>query len=353
MIGYNGSYSHTGYMGNTRLTADAGLQLRGDMTGHSELSHTIDRYTLLNRVKLGNITEWSVSPYLSETVKFNEHFSVNAGLRFDRFFHRYRNTFAGDTTLPGLGVYKADAGTLSPKLNFYYHVTDAWQLYLTSGRGFHSNDTRAVVVQHGYDILPATWGSDLGSVFKPAKNIIIHAAVWYIYLQQEFVYGGDGGDVTFNGPTRRMGFDFSGRYQPVKSLYADFDLNYAHGRAIDDAKGQNYIPLAPVWTSSAGITYAAKKGFNGSFRYRFVGNRPANEAYSLTAKGYFITDAVVNYTKDRYELGLVVNNVFNTRWKETQFDTVTRLKGEAQPVDEICFTPGTPFAAKLSLLVKF
>jgi len=49
----------------------------------------------------------------------------------------------------------------------------------------------------------------------------------------------------------------------------------------------------------------------------------------------------------------VVNNVLNTKWKETQFDTVTRLKGEAQPVDGICFTPGTKFAAKLSFAFFF
>ena len=50
---------------------------------------------------------------------------------------------------------------------------------------------------------------------------------------------------------------------------------------------------------------------------------------------------------------LVVNNVFNTKWKETQFDTETRLKGETHSVDEVCFTPGTPFAAKLSFAIKF
>jgi len=84
-----------------------------------------------------------------------------------------------------------------------------------------------------------------------------------------------------------------------------------------------------------------------------LGDRPGNEDYSLTAVGYFITDAVINYTSPKYEIGLVINNVFNTKWKETQFDTVTRLKGEAHPVDEICFTAGTPFAAKLSFAIKF
>jgi hypothetical protein len=353
LMGYNGSYQHIGYIGATKLTTEAGINVRSDMTHNSELSHTVDRYTLLNRIKLGDITEMEIAPYLSETFNFNTHFSINAGLRFDQFYNKYNNKFAGDTTLPGIGVYKANAGIVSPKLNFYYHANDKAQFYLTTGRGFHSNDARAVVVEHGYQVLPAAYSADLGTVFKPVKNVFINAAIWYIYLQQEFVYGGDGGDVTFNGKTRRAGFDFSGRYQPVKSFYFDVDLNYAHGRAIDDAKGQNYIPLAPIWTSTAGITYTNKNGFNGSLRYRYVGNRPGNEDYSLTAVGYFITDAVINYTKSKYEIGLVINNIFNTQWKETQFDTVTRLKGESHPVDEMCFTPGTPFSAKLSFAIKF
>ena len=41
--------------------------------------------------------------------------------------------------------------------------------------------------------------------------------------------------------------------------------------------------------------------------------------------------------------------ILNTKWKETQFDTETRLKNETAPVDEICFTPGKLFAAKLSI----
>jgi len=182
---------------------------------------------------------------------------------------------------------------------------------------------------------------------------LINAALWYIYLQQEFVYGGDGGSVEFSGKTRRIGFDFSGRYEPLRSLYFDVDLNFAHGRSIDDPKGLNYIPLAPVWSSTGGATYTAKNGINGSLRYRYISDRPANEDYSLTAKGYFITDAVINYTRSKYEVGLTINNIFNTRWKETQFDTETRLKNEPTPVDEICFTPGTPFGAKLSFTFFF
>lgn len=353
LVGYNGSYNHSGYLGNIKSNTEAGVNVRIDATHNSELSHTKDRFITLAHIKLGDIAETNIAPYISQTFDLNKHFSINAGLRYDEFYHKYNNKQATDSTLNGAGTYKASAGTLSPKLSFYYHVRDGLQFYLTTGRGFHSNDTRAVVVENGNQILPAAYGADLGTVFKPVKNVIVSAAVWYIYLQQEFVYGGDGGSVEFSGPTKRYGFDFSGRYEPLKSLFFDLDVNYAHARATGVPKGEGYVPLAPVWTSSAGLTYLAKKGFNGSLRYRYISDRPANESNTLTAVGYFVTDAVINYTKPKYEIGLAINNIFNTKWKETQFDTVTRLKSEAAPVDEICFTPGTPFAAKLSLAINF
>ena len=103
--------------------------------------------------------------YISETFRFNEKFSINAGLRFDQFYYKYNNLFAGDTTLHGVGVYKANNNIISPKLNFYYQANDKTELYLSLGKGFHSNDARAVVVVNGLQTLPSAYGSDLGIVF--------------------------------------------------------------------------------------------------------------------------------------------------------------------------------------------
>jgi len=40
-------------------------------------------------------------------------------------------------------------------------VNDRLQFYLNTGRGFHSNDTRGVVIENGKHILPAAYGVDL------------------------------------------------------------------------------------------------------------------------------------------------------------------------------------------------
>ena len=344
LFGYNGSYSTRMIIGKTNWTTTVGAQYRQDLTYHTELSHTKNRIETLNQFKFGNINEINAAAYADELIELSTRFTINAGVRVDYFRSQYKDLLAKPST-----TEHATEAIVAPKLNFYYTANPHWQLYLNTGKGFHSNDARVVVAQDGRQILPAAYGSDLGIIFKPFPKLLINAAVWYLWLQQEFVYVGDEGVVEPSGRSRRQGIDVSVRYQLTKNLYADLDLNTAKPRAIDAEAGQNYLPLAPTFTSTGGLSVQTKSGLSGSLRYRYIGNRPANDDNSIVAKGYFVTDMQLNYTKHTYQLGLSVQNLFNTRWKETQFATESRLKGEAAPVDEIHFTPGTPFFAKLSL----
>jgi hypothetical protein len=52
-----------------------------------------------------------------------------------------------------------------------------------------------------------------------------------------------------------------------------------------------------------------------------MGNRPAKVDNTISAKGYCIIDAEVNYTKGKWEAGSSVQNVLKTIWKEIQFTT--------------------------------
>lgn len=70
-------------------------------------------------------------------------------------------------------------------------------------------------------------------------------------------------------------------------------------------------------------------GFSGSLRYRYLADRPANEDYSTIAKGYFVTDFNLGYTYKSLTYSLLIENLLNTDWNETQFDTESRLHHEA------------------------
>lgn len=347
LYGYNGSYHKIFYAGRTQISSEIGSNIRIDKIDNPELSRTKDREVVTAHLILGEIFEKNLAMYITETFTFNPKWSMNAGVRYDYFHNAYIDKLAGNNK------EKASASILSPKLSLFYLLNDKAQFYLSNGKGFHSNDTRAVVTQNGLKVLPAAYGSDLGTVVKPSKNILINAALWYLWLDQEFVYVGDEGIVEPGGRSQRYGVDFSMRYQPLKWLYADFDINYSHGRAVDESKGSNYLPLAPHLTSIGGVTVKTKPGINTSFRYRYMGDRPANEDYTVVAKGYFVADAFVNYAQKKYEISISAQNLFNVKWKETQFDTESRLYNEPLPVSEIHFTPGTPFFAKMSFTYFF
>jgi outer membrane receptor protein involved in Fe transport len=349
LFGYNGSYSINHAVGKSDWTTTFGVQYRQDITTGTELSRTKDRSIVITPLKLGNINEINAAFYVDESIKFSEKFTLNAGVRFDYFHNRYEDLLLN--TNQNIGT--AQASIISPKLNLYYTLNPKLQLYLNTGKGFHSNDTRVVVPQDGLQILPATYGSDLGIIYKPFPKLLVNAATWYLWSEQEFVYVGDEGVVEPNGRSRRYGLDLSVRYQLTKSLYADIDLNTATPRAVDAETGKNFLPLAPVFTTVGGLSWQNAMGFSGSLRYRYISDRPANEDNSIVAKGYFVNDLQMNYTKNHYSLGLSIQNLFNVRWKETQFNTESRLKGEAEPVEEIHFTPGTPFFARLSLAISF
>jgi hypothetical protein len=143
------------------------------------------------------------------------------------------------------------------------------------------------------------------------------------------------------------------RYQAKDWLYVDGDLNLTHARSKDDPEKENYLPLAPLQSVLGGITVQLKNGFSGSLRYRYLGNRPANEDNSVVAEGYGLFDAVINYRINRLEFALSAENLLNEEWNEAQFDTESKLQNETAPVSEIHFTPGTPFFIKGGVSFRF
>ena len=54
-------------------------------------------------------------------------------------------------------------------------------------------------------------------------------------------------------------------------------------------------------------------------------------------------DLNAGYNQKQVSLGIEIENLFNTSWNETQFATESRLETEADAIEEIHFTPGTPF----------
>jgi len=346
VYGYKTRYSQTSTLGGMRLQTEAGAGFRYDAIDNIALSNTVRRI-FIRDFKRGDIREGNANAFWSETLWLTPKFSINAALRFDYFHFDYTDRL--NAAQPG----SKRRGIVSPKLNFNYQATETVNLFVRTGTGFHSNDARVVVEQSAKETLPRAYGMDVGADIKVTPALIVHTALWRLDLDQEFVYVGDEAVVEPSGKTTREGIDLSVRYQLAPWLFADADLNVTRPRAKGVPEGEDHIPLAPTITSIGGLSFRRQQGINGSLRYRYMGNRAANETNTVVANGYFIADAIVNYTRPGYEFGLSVENIFNTAWKEAQFDTESRLKDETDTVSEIHFTPGTPFALKVRFTKYF
>ena len=325
---------------NAEVNLQAGIGLRYDQVNGNELSHTANRKTTLQQFSFGNVNESNAYAYANLEFEFGK-ILLNPGLRIDRFQFDYVDGLA--IAYQTLSQNKTIA---SPKLNLIFNPNNDWQFYLKTGTGFHSNDTRVVVAQNGKKTLPAAYGADLGTIWKPTSRLWINTALWYLFLEQEFVYIGDAGVVEPSGKTRRMGIDLSLRYQLNDYLFFDGDLNYTYARSTEEPEDANRIPLAPEMTAMGGLSFRHPSGLEGSLRSRFLKDRAANEDNSIIAEGYLITDINLNYSFKNISLGIVAENLFDMEWNEAQFATESRLKYETEPVEEIHFTPGMPFFLK-------
>ncbi len=346
LYGYNGKFSWDNYLDNSDvLTSTAGLGFQMNNIRGSELSHVKNYNDILDYIQHGNVREWTLNTYLDEQFRRSK-WLFDLGARVD-----YLNFYYSDFLNP---VQPPKGKTVaSPKLNIAFTLDNQIQFYTKLGRGFHSNDAKVVAENKGIDVLPAAYGADVGINWKLFPRLYMNSALWYLFLEQELTYNGDDGTFSPGNKTRREGIDFSARYEFTKWLFADFDIVFCKARDAQAPKGNNYLPLSVPLYSAGGLYLKLPGGLNAGWSWRYMKKRPATNDNSLQAEGYFLSDLTANYTKQKFEIGLEIQNLFNAKWRDAQYEIVSRLKSEPAAVDDISFTPGMPFFAKLKFAVFF
>ncbi|HDZ06014.1 hypothetical protein LCGC14_0130190 [marine sediment metagenome] len=330
-----------------RFKYSAGLGFRHDNVDDVSLAHTLNRKIVLEQYAFGDIDETNIYSFINGEYKTG-NWTFNPSVRLDYFKFDYENKLSETYD------NKSESKTIvSPKLNTIYSVNRNWQMFLKTGLGFHSNDARVVTANEGREVLPKAYGVDLGTIIKPTDKMVINATLWGLLLDQEFVYVGDAGIVEPSGKTRRLGVEVGGRYQILDWLYLYSDVNYTYARSTEEPDGEDYIPLAPDFMAVGGLSISDLGNFSGNLNYRYLGDRAANEDNSIVAEGYFVTDLNLNYSIKNWTVGVIVENLLDTQWNETQFATESRLFNETASVEEIHFTPGTPFYLRGKVSVRF
>ncbi|MBT8233681.1 MAG: TonB-dependent receptor plug domain-containing protein [Saprospiraceae bacterium] len=347
ILGFNSTLNSNAQIGSVNFDYRVGVSLRNDKVNDNELSNTVNRSEIINYVKYGDVEESNLGIFANGDWTFGD-FQINGGIRFDYFRFEYLDKLSQTYDNSSLST-----SIILPKINFIYNKNNNLQYYIKMGKGFHSNDARVVIAQNGEKTLPSAYSIDGGFIWKPTADILLNASIWNLYLEQEFVYVGDEGVVEPSGKSNRKGLDLSLRYQPLQWLYLNYDANYTIAKSIESEAGEDFIPLAPDLTMTLGLNFLHPSGFFGGLNVRHLNDRPANEDNSIVAEGYTITDINMGYQWKNVSIGFQILNLFDRQWNETQFATNSRLFDEVEAVEEIHFTPGTPFNIKGNISYKF
>ena len=190
------------------------------------------------------------------------------------------------------------------------------QWYLKLGKGFHSNDTRAVVQQNGQmiDTYGSWWWPRID--MEARTQCVVQTALWQLWMDQNLFYVGDAEIVEPSGKTGRLGLDLSASITSWHEIVLPiWTWTLARPRVLHNS-------AEPVHSTRSGDHFSGRielpnaKGISASLRYRYIGDRPANETNEVIATGYTVFDLQCTYRKGAVTLGTQINNLFNTRWKK-------------------------------------
>jgi hypothetical protein len=294
-----------------------------------------------------------VAGYAEATIHVLPHVHILPAIRFEQFTWDVDDLNPATRTDPMLtsGGSAARAVVL-PKLSIEAEATPKLDLFANAGSGFHSNDARGNVADHGAGALARGLGAEAGFRTTAIPHARLSADVWYLHLDSELVWSGDEGGTAASQPTRRYGVDLEGSYNPLPWLRLDANLSLAHAAFVHNAGNGSAVALAPRIMGQGGATVLRGPAFV-SLRARGIGDRPGNDTGTLTAQGYLIFDLIAGRTFGKLDLNLTINNLLNSDWREAQFADTSAVVPGGPAMEQMHFTPGIPLTATATAAYRF
>ncbi|HEY4211876.1 MAG TPA: TonB-dependent receptor [Steroidobacteraceae bacterium] len=310
-----------------------------------------------------NVHLLDLGPYLEDTTHWTSWFRTVVGLREEY----YR---AGDSSLT-TGFQGSTHETLfQPKGTLIFGPFAQTEVYLSAGRGFHSDDVRGVfgtVPIEGVPgaagttpLLAPTSGLELGIRSDIIPKVSLQFAVFQQDFDSELTYNADAGQDEASAPSRRQGIELSGEYRPLPWIEFNSDLAFSKARYRDnlDDFGLDgpFIANAPKFIGSFGVLVNNFGPWSGGLQWRKLGGYPISDGDEFPEdKGYseFNLDVGYKVTK-KIKVQLSVYNLFNTKANSSAYYYAARLPGEPEDgVNGFQVHPLEPISGVLKVTATF
>jgi hypothetical protein len=348
-----GDFAYT--LGDTDLQHTFGVMLRYDDIGDVGLFHTAN-LERLSTVRRDAVDELAVGLYYSNEKRWTDKLRTTIGLRFDHF------DFDVTSDLPANSGSASDS-MVAPKFNVIYAATANTELYVSAGKGFHSNDARGTTItidpatgDPAEQVSPLVDSHELELGFRSfvERRLNLSAALWYLELDSELLFIGDAGTTEASRPSERYGLELPIYYRFSDQLTLDVELAFTHSEFTDSDPAGDKIPGAIDQVVAAGITYQDPDGFYGSARLRYFAPRPLIEDGSVESDSSTSVNATIGFRRERYDLRLDLLNVFDSDDDDITYFYASRLPGEPdEGVEDLHFHPLEPRTVRAYLSWKF
>jgi hypothetical protein len=330
--------------GGSRSTHTFGTSLRYDDIGDVGLFRTRD-LERLSTVRRDSVDELALGVYYANETRWNDRFRSVLGLRADRYDFDVRSNLPENSGT-------ADDSLLSPKMSLIYIVNDAAEVYLSAGRGFHSNDARGTTITidpvtgnpaDRVDPLVPTRTGEIGVRAFVADRLNVSAALWRIDLDSELLFVGDAGNTDASRPSTRYGIEVPLYYRATDRVTLDFEVALTESHFTEPDPAGDEIPGSIDRVFAAGVTFEQPRGLYGSARLRYFGPRPLVEDGSVESDSSLILNAGLGWRGRAVDLRVDVLNLLDAEDDDITYFYASRLPGEpAAGVEDLHFHPIEP-----------
>jgi hypothetical protein len=341
--------------GGDRPSHTFGAMLRMDDIGEVGLFRTAARQRL-STVRQDSVDERSLGLYYSNETRLTDRLRLIAGVRVDQF------DFDVASDLPA-NSGTADEIMFAPKANLIYAMNDTIELFVSAGKGFHSNDARGTTItidpttgDPAEQVTPLvdSHGLEFGFRAFASDRFNISASLWELELDSELLFIGDAGNTEPSRASRRTGIEVPIYLRLTERLSFDLEIALTDSEFTESDPAGDEIPGSIDRIFAAGLTLSSPDGLYGSLRARYFGPRPLIEDGSVESESSTVFGGSIGFRREQLDFRLDVLNLFDSDDDDITYYYASRLSGEPpEGVDDLHFHPIEPRTARLSIAWRY
>ncbi|ENE9950355.1 TonB-dependent receptor [Klebsiella pneumoniae] len=273
---------------------------------------------------------WNVDPYLQTQWQLTDKLSLDAGVRYSSVWFDSNDYYI----TPGNGDDSGDASYHKwlPAGSLKYALTDAWNVYLSAGRGFETPTINELSYRSdnqsglNFGLKPSTNDTvEIGSKTR-IGNGLFTAALFQTNTDNEIVVdSSSGGRTSYKnaGKTRRQGMELGldqqfGESWRLKAAWTWLDATYRTNVCDDASCNGNRIPGISRNMGYASFGYQPEQGWYAGSDIRYMSDIMANDENTAKAPSWTVVGLTTGYkwSYGRMDMDLFgrIDNLFDREY---------------------------------------